>query len=248
MGLAMLVCAAGVVGFGVRSPLVCRYERVTREGGSVFLSESLMQRGYAWVDVLAGTSIRYGISANAISWLALGLGLAAGGAATRGWMGLAAWALLLSGIGDAVDGAIARRQGTANVGGEVLDSALDRYVEFFMFCGLLIYLRGSWVRELLVLIALFGGFMVTYSTAKAEAVGVIPSRGWMKRPERLVWLIGGAALSAAGRLADFPPSAVILGALAVIAFFSHISAIHRLRSLRSAVDGVTKSNYTVANL
>jgi phosphatidylglycerophosphate synthase len=235
-GLALPLCAAGLLVFAARPGSQPNFARVTREGGTAFLSERLMQRGYAWVDWLAAGAVKIGIGADAVSWLSLALGLVAGLLAARGWLGSAAWALALSGLGDGVDGAVARRQNTISKAGAVLDSALDRYVEFFFFGGLLYFFRGSAASQLLVMLALCGGFMVTYSTAKAEALQIAPPRGWMKRPERMVWLIGGAALAAAASLGGLAPAPIMLGVVGLIAVFAHASAFRRLRALSVAAD------------
>jgi phosphatidylglycerophosphate synthase len=114
---------------------------------------------------------------------------------------------------------------------------LDRYVEFFFLAGLMVYFSGAPWYQLTAITALFGGFMVTYSTAKAEALRLAPPRGWMKRPERLVWLIAGAALAAAGRLVDLPAERIVLGSVAIIAVFANLSAIRRLAALAQTAAG-----------
>ncbi|MET0261326.1 MAG: CDP-alcohol phosphatidyltransferase family protein [Rariglobus sp.] len=212
-----------------------RHDRVSREGGTAFLGERLMHLGYGWIEALGARGVRVGIAADTVSWISLSLGLVAGVCVALGWPGAAAWALSLSGLGDGLDGAIARQTGTASRGGAVMDSAMDRYVEFFLFAGLLFFFRGQAGVQLIVLTALFGGFMVTYSTAKAEALQVKPPRGWMKRAERLVWLTAGCAVAAAIGLAGYTPAAPLIAVCVVIAAFANLSAIVRLRALCRAV-------------
>jgi CDP-diacylglycerol--glycerol-3-phosphate 3-phosphatidyltransferase len=236
VGLALPLVTAGLLVIAARPGSQPNFARVTKEGGTAFLSERLMQRGYAWVDRLAAGAAKIGLSANAVSWLSLALGLVAGILAAQGWLGGAAWTLALSGLGDGIDGAIARRQHTVSKAGAVLDSALDRYVEFFFFGGLLYFFRGSAVCQLLVMLSLFGGFMVTYSTAKAEALQITPPRGWMKRSERMVWLIGGAAVAAAAPLGGLSPAPIMLSVVGLIAVFAHVSALRRLCALSAAAD------------
>jgi phosphatidylglycerophosphate synthase len=233
-GAALPLTAAGLLlRAALRGPGPT-HARVVREGGTIFLPERVMHAGYAWVNAIASAAVRLGLSADAVSWIALGLGLAAGGLVAEGWLGGAAWLLAMSGLGDGVDGAIARQQGRTSPAGAVLDSVLDRYVEFFYCGGLVLFFTGQRLSQLAVLAALFGGFMVTYSTAKAEALQLPPPRGWMKRPERMVWLIAGSALAAGGRLAGVPTDPVMLGVILVIAVFAHASAIRRLRALAAA--------------
>ena len=56
--------------------------------------------------------------------------------------------------------------------GEVVDAAVDRYGEMFFFGGLVYYYREHDQVLFIVLAALVGSFMVSYATAKAEAMGV----------------------------------------------------------------------------
>jgi len=70
--------------------------------------------------------------------------------------------------------------------------------------------------------------MVTYSTAKAEALQVKAPRGWMKRAERMVWLAGGAALASALPLAGFSGRPVLVAVIAMIAIMANLSAVVRL--------------------
>lgn len=195
---------------------VARSERVAREGGTVFLGEALMHRAYGLARPLVRALAAARVSPDALSWASLAAGVAAGVAAGCGRLGFAAWLFALSGLGDLLDGAVARERGCASASGAVLDSVLDRYVEAFFLGGLLVWFSERTGLQLLCLVALLGSFMVTYSTAKAEALGVEPPRGWMKRPERLVWLIYGAALaSLLGALAGSgSPLAAEIGAAA----------------------------------
>lgn len=227
-GLALPASALALLALACLGPAQA-HARVSREGGTIFLGERIMQRAYRWIDLLARLAVRLGLRADTVTWLSVVLGLFSGVLAAFGYLGFAAWALALSGLCDGLDGAVARRAGTAGPAGAVLDSALDRYVEFFFCAGLLVLFAGRTCVQLLVLVALFGGFMVTYSTAKAEALGVAPPRGWMKRPERLVWLVGGATVSAA-----FSAALPLLLSLGVTALFAHLSAALRLRALVAA--------------
>ncbi len=236
-GAALPIAAVTLLGFAARPGQSVRHARVSREGGSVLLSERIMHRGYVWVDRLAAVADQCRLSANTVSWLSLALGAGAGVLVGAGWLGCAAWLLALSGLGDGVDGALARRSASGNgsAAGAVLDSALDRYVEFFFCAGLVWYYRSTPLYQLIVVAALFGGFMVTYSTAKAEALQTTPPRGWMKRAERMVWLTGGATFAAIAPLAHVPPGAVLASVLALIAVFANLSAILRLHALARAM-------------
>ena len=76
-----------------------------------------------------------------------------------------------------------------------MDAAVDRYGEFFLLGGLVYYYRTHDQVLFIVLAAIVGGFMVSYVTAKAEAMGVVAPRGAMRRGERGSYLIFGAAFT-----------------------------------------------------
>jgi CDP-diacylglycerol---glycerol-3-phosphate 3-phosphatidyltransferase len=107
-GLALpLGCLVLLIIAAVQAPGL-RHARVSREGGTMFLSEAVMHWGYAWIDRLAHLALKLGLSATAVSWLSLFLGLTSGLSMAGGYYGVAAWLLTLSGLGDGMDGAMAR--------------------------------------------------------------------------------------------------------------------------------------------
>ncbi|MCE5333137.1 MAG: CDP-alcohol phosphatidyltransferase family protein [Desulfobacteraceae bacterium] len=115
-----------------------------------------------WMITLCATSI--GVLAGAV--FALGAGFAAGC--------LAACAQVL----DGVDGQFSRLTGTQSKGGAFLDSVLDRYSDAALMIGMSVYLFTlpaaipTWLLLLLAYLALCGGSLVSYSTARAESLGI----------------------------------------------------------------------------
>jgi phosphatidylglycerophosphate synthase len=159
-----------------------------------------------------------------------------------GHFGFGAVFATISGFLDSLDGMVARSSGVASDAGEVLDAVVDRYVEFFFLSGLVVYYRQIPVLQVLALLALLGTFMVSYSTAKAEALGVEPAKGSMRRPERAVYLILGAALSALTIpwLETHGESGIHIGypmvaALGLVALVANVSSIERFWSIATAV-------------
>jgi phosphatidylglycerophosphate synthase len=137
---------------------------------------------------------------------------------------------------------VARKSGVASDAGEILDSVVDRYVEFFFLSGLIVYYRQTLALQALALLALLGTFMVSYSTAKAEALQVSPPKGSMRRPERAVYLILGAALSAVTIpwVENHQESSVQIGypmviALGLVALVANVSSIERFWSVARAI-------------
>ena len=191
------------------------------------------------VGALAGV----GIKADHVTWFGLALGVAAGVAFFDGRPRVAALLLTLGGVCDILDGELARRSGVSSRFGAFLDSTLDRLSESAALIGI----AGFGVRNLealaleperavreiqagldplawvvLVLFAvvsLVGSFMVSYTRARAEGLGIECRVGWFERPERMVLLI------VAGALHVFWAMTV---ALMVLAVFSLATAVQRV--------------------
>lgn len=215
------------------------HARVVRDGGSVLLDLRVMDTVYCAIAPAVRACVRLGISANAVTLGCLGLALGAGALVALGHFGLAAIVAAVSFLGDAVDGRVAAETGTSSPAGEVLDSAADRYSEMFFLGGLAIHYGGVTWALTLTLAALLGAFMVSYSTAKAEAFGVRPPRGAMRRPERATYLTLGALLvplatRASGGHPWWVGELPMLAALALVAAVANVSAVQRLRVVARA--------------
>jgi phosphatidylglycerophosphate synthase len=208
------------------------FERVDKQGGSRFLGKSFMQMGYWGLQPLAGFCIRFKFTPNQLTWFSLVLGIGAGAGLALGAFGWASLFATGAMLLDALDGLVARETGVASEAGEVLDAAIDRYVEFFFLAGLVLYYRFFWPAQSLVLLTLLGSFMVSYSTAKAEAMRVdLPAKG-MRRPERVLYLVLGALLSI---FFESPLAVPMLVALALVAIFSNWTAARRFYFIAESV-------------
>jgi len=219
-----------------------RYDRVDRQGASVLLGKSMMEMAYWSLQPLAHFLISLRITPNQISWASLVLGGCAGVCLAYGYFGGAALMATASAFMDSLDGIVARETGVASDAGEVLDAAIDRYVEFFFLGGLVVYYHNVFVLQFLSLLALVGSFMVSYSTAKAEALHIPPPPGIMRRHERAFYLILGAALSPipvpsfeAYFSLPMPIGMPMVISVTIVAILSNIAAIERLYTIAHAV-------------
>lgn len=242
--LLILLLAFVLVTYSVRLILRGRvhYDRVNRQGGSVLLGKSMMEMAYWSLQPLGRALARAGVTPNQLSWASLVLGGISGVSLAYGYFGFAALTATMSAFLDSLDGMVARLTGIASDAGEVLDAAIDRYVEFFFLSGLVLYYREVPILQVLALAALAGCFMVSYSTAKAEALHVPPPPGIMRRPERAFYLILGAALSPipipsleAYFTFPIPVGFPMVIAVTFVALLSNISAIERLYTVAHAV-------------
>jgi CDP-diacylglycerol--glycerol-3-phosphate 3-phosphatidyltransferase len=242
---AVLALLLGIaVSYAVRAAIAgpAHFARVDAAGGSLLLGKRALEMGYWALQPVARACVWGGLSADGITRLSLGLAAAAGLALSLGHPGVGGALAAASGLGDALDGLVARSTGTATRRGGLFDAAVDRYGEFFIIGGVALHHHGDRATVGLALFALLGSFMVSYGSAKAEALGVPAPRGAMRRGERAAYLCGGALLSPfAGLLAeraDLPPwiaDAPLLCALALVGLVANVSAVRRLNAVGRAV-------------
>jgi CDP-diacylglycerol---glycerol-3-phosphate 3-phosphatidyltransferase len=243
LGLAMATLVVAVAYAGrVSRTGAARESRIERAGGSPLLGKAAMEMGYWAMRPAARACIAMGLSANAVSLVSLALAALAGVSLAAGAFGVAAVISLASSACDALDGMIARDTGTASDSGEVLDAAVDRYAELFFFGGVVLHERFDPLALVLTLAATAGAIMVSYSTAKAEALGVVAPRGAMRRQERAVYLVVGVALvpvaAAVCSRVGLPlwiARVPLFAALALVAVVGNVSAVRRLRAIAEAV-------------
>jgi len=240
LGLVSLIIILYAVRLAVRGK--AQFSRTDREGGSALLGKGIMEMAYWSLQPFAKLMILMRVTPNMISWTSLVLGIFAGACLAFGHFGFGAVFATFSALCDALDGMIARETGVASDSGEVLDAAIDRYAEFIYLAGLVIYYREIPVMMILVLMALLGSYMVSYSTAKAEALKITPPRGNMRRSERATYLITGAALAPISipwletiSVYPVPLGYPMVIALGIVAFLSNVSAAERFYFIATSV-------------
>ena len=143
--------------------------------------------------------------------------------------------LLVASAFDMVDGAIARATGTVSRFGGFFDATLDRYSEFVVYLGLLIWLnqtQDDHIGSVLILIAASGALLISYARARAEAVGYSASVGLVARPERVVLL-------ALCLIINQP-----LWALWALAIATHVTALTRIVHVWRLANAETKTGTT----
>ncbi|HWU88286.1 MAG TPA: CDP-alcohol phosphatidyltransferase family protein [Kofleriaceae bacterium] len=225
-------CAVATLAYGVRYVRrgAARSARVERIGGTALLGSGVMTGTYWALDPVVRALVGLGITPNALTWSSLVLGLGAGVALGGGMFGLGCLLAACSTIGDLLDGQVARATGRGSQRGELLDAAVDRYTELAFVGGLVVYLRDSLPLVVLALAALQACVMVSYASAKAEALQVAPPRGLMRRHERATYLIVGAGV--ASLIGDPWPELIALG---IVATAGNAAAILRLVRISRAL-------------
>jgi CDP-diacylglycerol---glycerol-3-phosphate 3-phosphatidyltransferase len=101
------------------------------------------------------------------------------------WAGIL---VLVAGLFDMLDGSLARLTQKVTPFGAFLDSTLDRVSEGVVLAGIAYFLANQdrSVDAALVVLALLGSILVSYTRARAESLGVECKSGIMTRPERII--------------------------------------------------------------
>jgi CDP-diacylglycerol--glycerol-3-phosphate 3-phosphatidyltransferase len=128
---------------------------------------------------------------------------------------LAALVFVVGSLLDILDGALARAGGKTTPFGAFLDSTTDRISEGFMLTAIAYVLarHDHPVFVAVAMTAVAGSFLVSYTRAKAEALGLRGDVGIGSRAERVVVITAGLVLAPWGVL---PWSLVLLAATAWI--------------------------------
>jgi len=161
-----------------------------------------------------------GISPNLMTGVSLLIACFSAYAYARGMALTGALLIVLTGVFDMFDGAIARAAGTTSRFGATLDHVTDRYAECVIMFGVL---YGGYTPWEWGLFTLFGMLMASFTRAKAESVGGLEhcTVGVAERQEKLILLIGGSILTTVwGDALTY--SVVLVGVL------SHLTVIQRL--------------------
>jgi len=140
---------------------------------------------------------RIGLGPNALTFIGLGLNVLAAWALAGGEWLQGASLIILAGFFDILDGAMARNCHETSSFGSFLDSVIDRYSDLSLLVGLLIYYsrQGAVLYQVLVGLSLMGTALVPYIRARAEALIPRCNVGVMERPERILLLFLGAAIT-----------------------------------------------------
>jgi CDP-diacylglycerol---glycerol-3-phosphate 3-phosphatidyltransferase len=147
----------------------------------------------------------------------------------------AGWVLIFAASFDFLDGRIARITNRVSATGGYLDSILDRYIDVILFGSLATYYRDTFVYYF-ALGAILGTFMVSYTKAKAESMGIECDVGLMQRPERIVMLGLGSIVSSIFQIAIMPfygpshnpPQYLLILIIIIMAVLTNLTALHRI--------------------
>lgn len=142
------------------------------------------------------------------------------------------WAFILGvffGMSDLLDGTMARMTGTSGPWGNFLDATLDRVTDGALFGALILWgvtQQDYWIVGG-ALLALVFGQVVSYSKARAEAVGATANVGIAERAERLI--LAGIAILLTGLGVPYvlPIALWIIGIAGVVTVLQRMVEVRR---------------------
>jgi phosphatidylglycerophosphate synthase len=162
------------------------------------------------------------------------VGMAAGAIFGAGWGWTAGVLAAVSQVLDGVDGQFARLTGQQSDAGAFLDSVLDRYTDGALVIGLTVFVYTSgelspWTASIVGTMALIGSGLISYSTARAETLGIN-----LGRPTLASKGTRTTAMIAAGLLSPLSSVFPVL-ALLYLALHTNAEVLYRiLRAFRQA--------------
>jgi CDP-diacylglycerol--glycerol-3-phosphate 3-phosphatidyltransferase len=181
--------------------------------------------------------VRLGLTANTVTVIGFGVAVGGAGLVAAGELFIGALVLTAGLLLDAVDGAVARATGGTTAFGGFLDSTLDRAAEATLYAGVMVHLLRTEPDPVPGVLLAAGGlsasFLVSYTRAKAESLGVKASVGLAPRLERLILMVAGIGLTGLGL------SFGIMVAMAVVAGLAALTTLQRIWHVRRQLGGRT---------
>ena len=139
------------------------------------------------------------------------------------WLG--AVVFVIGSVLDVLDGALARQSGKGTPFGAFLDSTFDRVSEVFVLGSIaLVFSRdGRTLSVAAAIAAIAGSLLVSYTRARAEAIGLKGDVGIGSRAERVVVITAGLVLA---------PWGALRWVIALLALTAWITVAQRMLSVR----------------
>jgi CDP-diacylglycerol--glycerol-3-phosphate 3-phosphatidyltransferase len=176
------------------------------------------------------------LTPNAISLTGFALNLAAAALIVDRLFFVAGLAFIVGSIMDTLDGRYSRMSGKGSVFGAFLDSTLDRMEEGIVLIAIGAYFASlhNQVAAAATVAAVLGSLMVSYTRARAAALGVECKVGLATRPVRVVILSIGLVFAKGASLGHFELLAPAVYVLAALTVFTTLQRIfHVRRQLKS---------------
>jgi CDP-diacylglycerol--glycerol-3-phosphate 3-phosphatidyltransferase len=179
------------------------------------------------------------LTPNAISLTGFALNLAAAALIVQRLFFLGGVAFIVGSIMDTLDGRYSRMSGKGTPFGAFLDSTLDRLEEGIVLTAVGAYFasQNNQAAVAAVVVAVLASLMVSYTRARAEALGVACKVGLATRPVRVVILSIGLVFAKGASIGNFEllaPAVYVLAGLSAFTVLQRILYVRKQLSLPAA--------------
>ena len=180
------------------------------------------------IEPAIGFFARHNVSPNTITTIGTLLTVATGIVYGTGHIMTAGWLMAATAFFDVLDGSVARRTGKSTAFGAFYDSSLDRVADGALMAGLTIFYAVNPIHHniymaVVCLVGMIGTFLISYTRARAESLGIDAKVGVMQRPERIVLLSAPQAL-----FGLFWNGWVLIGIIILLTVTAWITAVQRI--------------------
>jgi CDP-diacylglycerol--glycerol-3-phosphate 3-phosphatidyltransferase len=202
-----------------------------RAGGTMRRRMRPRREGPTTQELMRERLIESRLTPNAISLTGFVLNLAAAALIVERLFFLAGIAFIAGSVMDTLDGRYSRMSGKGTPFGAFLDSTLDRLEEGIVLIAVGAYFaaRHNQVATAAVVAAVLASLMVSYTRARAEALGVACKVGLATRPVRVVILSAGLIFAKGASLGSFE---LLAPAVYVLAALSALTVVQRIVYVR----------------
>jgi phosphatidylglycerophosphate synthase len=177
-----------------------------------------------WItEPLNAILVKSRLKPNTLTWCALAISLIAAATIATDHLIIGGFLVLISGLFDVLDGALARLTNQSTRFGALLDSTFDRVSDAAILLGILVlYAEEDNIAViLLIFLALIMSLLTSYVRARAEGIGISCPVGLFTRTERVIILALGLLLTPLYKFS-------ILIALLLLVVFGFVTVIQRL--------------------
>ena len=198
-------------------------------------------------EIVRNRLIESRLTPNAISLTGFALNVAAAGLVVGRLFFLAGVAFIVGSIMDTLDGRYSRMSGKGTMFGAFLDSTLDRLEEGIVLTAVGAYFasRHEQFAVAACVAAVLFSLMVSYTRARAEALGVECKVGIADRPVRVVILSVGLVFARGASLGNFDllrPAVYVLAGLTLFTTVQRILHVRKQLLARDAASGADESD------
>jgi CDP-diacylglycerol---glycerol-3-phosphate 3-phosphatidyltransferase len=190
-------------------------------------------------DIARSRLIESRLTPNAISLTGFVLNMVAAGLILADYFFLGGVAFIVGSVMDMFDGRYSRMSGKGTQFGAFLDSTLDRIEEGVVLAAVATYFAksGDEVAVGAVVLTVVGSYMVSYTRARAEALGVECKVGVASRAVRVVILSAGLVFAKGAGLGDFQLLEPAIYAMAALTIFTTFQRVFHVRRQLARVAG-----------